>query len=86
MKLIGEMKITVLSKEVKTSATSGKESYSLAILQNSEAGSIFCTKDVFDAVKPFHTYKVYSTYDDKYNYMKLTDVDVKTESPLSSGK
>ena len=86
MKLIGRMKITVLAKEVKTSATSGKESYSLAIMQNTEAGSIFCSKEVFEVVKPLHTYEMYGIYDDKYNYMKITDVDAKSESPFSSGK
>ena len=86
MKLIGKMKITVLAKEVKTSATTGRESFTLAILQNSEAGSISCTKEVYDLVRPYHTYEMLGTYDDKYNYMKITDVDAKSESPLSSGK
>lgn len=82
MKINSKMRITVLAKEAKTSATTGKESFSLAIMQNAEAGSITCTKEVYDTVKPLHSYDFMGTYDDKYNYMKLTDVDPKTEAPI----
>ena len=82
MKITAKARITVLAKEVKTSATTGKESYSLAIMQGAEAGSITCAKEVFDVVKPLHSYDVLTVYDDKYNYMKLSDVDPKTESPI----
>ena len=41
MKINSKMRITVLAKEAKTSATTGKESYSLAIMQGAEAGSLF---------------------------------------------
>lgn len=82
MKLNSKMRITVLAKEAKTSATTGKESYSLAIMQGAEAGSITCTKEVYDTVEPLHAYDFAGTYDDRYNYMKLTDVDAKTKSAI----
>ena len=86
MKLTGRMKITVLAKESKLNETNGKTSYGLTIMQGSEAGSITCTKEVFDVVKPLHTYDFFGTYDDKYSYMKLSDVDPKTESGMTAGK
>lgn len=86
MKLTGKMALTVLSKEVRHSDSTGKDSYNLAVLQGSEAGSITCTEDVFNGIKPLHTYDFYGTYDDKYNYMKITSVDVKSEKPFGSVK
>lgn len=79
MKFISEIKLTVLGKEAKENATTGKTSYSLAVMQGSEAGSITTTEEVFNAVAPLHSYTFAQTYDDKYNYAKITDVDVKTE-------
>lgn len=86
MKLTGKMKITVLAKESKLNETSGKTSHGLTIMQGSEAGSITCTKEVFDVVKPLHTYDLFGTYDDKYSYMKITDVDLKSETSMTAGK
>lgn len=86
MKLTGKMKITVLAKESKKNETSGKMSYGLTVMQNAEAGSITCTEEVFNAVKPMHSYDMFGTYDDKYSYMKLTGVDPKTEASMTSGK
>ena len=86
MKLTGRMKITVLAKEARLNETSGKTGHTLTVMQNSEAGSITCTKEVYDLVKPLHSYDFLGTYDDKYNYMKLTDVDPKTEAGMSAGK
>ena len=86
MKITANINIAVLEKEAKTIATTGKESYSLAILQGSEAGNISCVQDVFNIVKPLHTYTVTAVYDDKYQYMRITSVDVRTEKPLSAIK
>lgn len=86
MKLTEKMKITVLAKEAKLNETSGRTSYGLTVMQNSEAGSITCTKEVFEAIKPLHSYDFLATYDDKYSYMKLTDVDPKTEAGMTAGK
>lgn len=86
MKLTGRMKITVLAKEAKQNETSGKTSYGLTVMQNSEAGSITCTKEVYDVVKPLHSYEFYGIYDDKYSYMKLNNVDPKTEAGMTAGK
>lgn len=86
MKITANINIAVLGKEAKTIATTGKESYSLAILQGSEAGNISCVQDVFNIVKPLHTYTVTAVYDDKYQYMRITSVDVRTEKPLSAIK
>ena len=82
MKINAQIKIAVLGKEAKKSETTGKESYTLAILQGSEAGNISCVKDVFDVVQPLHTYVVGATYDDKYNYMRFTSVDEKSAKPM----
>ena len=79
MKINGTAKVTVLGKEATTSETTGKTGYKLAIMQGSEAGSITTTEEVFNAVAPLHSYTFAQTYDDKYNYAKITDVDVKTE-------
>lgn len=84
MKLTGKMKITVLAKESKINESTGKTSYSMTIMQGSEAGGITCTEDVFNAVKPLHSYEFFGTYDDKYNYMKLTGVDAKTEASMTA--
>lgn len=79
MKFISVIKLTVLGKESSVSETTGKTSYKLAVMQGSEAGSITCNEDVFNAVAPLHSYTFAQTYDDKYNYAKISDVDVKTE-------
>lgn len=84
MKLTGKMKITVLAKERKHNDSTGKDSFSMTIMQGSEAGGITCTEDVFNAVKPLHSYDFFGTYDDKYNYMKLTGVDAKTEASMTA--
>ena len=86
MKNTANINIAVLGKDSKTSVTTGKESYSLAILQGSEAGNISCVQDVFNIVKPLHTYTVTAVYDDKYQYMRVTSVDIRTEKPLSAIK
>lgn len=82
MKITSFIQVSVLGKESKVSESTGKESYSLAILQGNEAGNISCTKDVFDVVKPLHTYTVSAVYDDKYNYMRVNGVDLKTEKSM----
>ncbi len=86
MKITANIDIAVLGKEAKTSASTGRESYTLAILQGLEAGNISCVKDVFDLVKPLHTYTVTAVYDDKYQYMRVSSVDVRSEKSLSAGK
>ena len=82
MKITANINVTVLGKDSTVSESTGRESYKLAILQGSEAGNISCTKDVFDVVKPLHSYTVAAVYDDKYQYMKLSSVDLKTEKPI----
>lgn len=82
MKITANINVTVLGKEANISESTGRESYKLAILQGSEAGNISCSKDVFDVVKPMHSYVVAAVYDDKYQYMKLSSVDLKTEKPI----
>lgn len=81
MKINGIAKITVLGKEATQSESTGKMGYKLAIMQGSEAGSISCLEDVFNAVKPLYSYNATLTYDDKYNYARLTSVDAKSEVP-----
>lgn len=82
MKITANINVTVLGKESAANESTGRESYKLAILQGSEAGNISCSKDIFDVVKPMHSYTVVAVYDDKYQYMKLSAVDLKTEKPL----
>lgn len=84
MKITANINVAILGKESIVSESTGRESYKLAILQGSEAGNISCTKDVFDVVKPYHSYAVSAVYDDKYQYMRLTSVDLKTEKPLGA--
>jgi len=80
MKITANINVTVLGKEANISESTGRESFKLAILQGSEAGNISCSKDVFDVVKPMHSYVVAAVYDDQY--MKLSAVDLKTEKPI----
>lgn len=82
MKITANINITVLGKERKTLST-GKDSFTLAILQGAEAGNISCVQDVFDVVKPLHMYTVTAVYDDKYQYMRVTAVDAHSEKALS---
>lgn len=84
MKIVGKMKITVLAKNSKVNESNGKISYSLTIMQDSEAGAISCSKEVFDLVKTLHSYDFLGTYDDKYGYMKLSNVDVKSECAMGN--
>ncbi len=86
MKLAGKMKIVVLAKEATVNETTGKTGYKLTVMQGSEAGSITCGQDVYNSIKPLHSYEFTGTYDDKYSYMKLTSVDVKTEAPYGAVK
>lgn len=86
MKITATINVSVLGKEAKKIESTGRDSYSLAILQGNEAGNISCTADVFDAVKPLHSYAVTAVYDDKYNYMRVSGVDVRTEKPMYSTK
>ena len=44
MKITANIDIAVLGKEAKTSTSTGRESYTLAILQGSEAGKHFLCK------------------------------------------
>lgn len=84
MKFISTIKLTVLGKEAKETST-GKTSYTLAVMQGSEAGSTTCTEEVFNAVEPLHSYNFNQTYDDKYNYAKITDVDTKSKAYAFAG-
>lgn len=79
MKLSATVDIVVLGKESSVSESTGKEAFKLAIMQGSEAGSISCLKDVYSSVKPLHRYNATLTYDDKYNYARLTGIDIKSE-------
>ena len=81
MKINGTAKVTVLGKEATISETTGKTGYKLAIMQGSEAGSIGCTEDVYNSVEVLNRYDAVLTYDDKYNYARLTSVDVKSKTP-----
>lgn len=82
MKITSIINVSVLGKKSTIAESTGKESYSLAILQGNEAGNISCVKDVFDAVKPLNSYSVTSVYDDRYQYMRVTAVDLRSEKPM----
>lgn len=79
MKIKATINLIILGKEARTSESTGKESYQLAVLQGSEAGNISCVEEVYKVVKPFHGYSVGVVYDDKYQYMRVTSVDLKSE-------
>lgn len=81
MKINGTAVITVLGKESTTSETTGKTGYKLAVMQGSEAGSIGCTEEVYNNVEVLNKYNAQLTYDDKYNYARLTAVDVRSKTP-----
>lgn len=86
MKIKSIVNATVMGKESKLIESTGRTSYTLAIMQGAEAGSIGCTEDVFNVVKPLCSYDLTGTYDDKYNYMRITGVDARTEKSIIPGK
>lgn len=79
MKIKATVNLIVLGKEARLSESTKKESYQLAVMQGSEAGNISCVEDVYKNVKPFHGYSVNVVYDDKYQYMRVVGVDLKSE-------
>lgn len=50
MRLTTQAEIVILAKEKKEASGNYGESYKLAIMQGSEAGSMSCTKDAFEAI------------------------------------
>lgn len=70
MRLSMTAKVKVLAKESRES--NGNTYYSLAILQDSQAGSISCNKDVFGLVEPMNDYELAITYNDIYKSLSAT--------------
>lgn len=83
MKITTKGRLSVLNKEVSQIESNGqkRDSYKLAVMQGAEAGSITCSKDIFEEVKPLQSYIFDFVYDDKYNYQKVTKVDMTSEKP-----
>ncbi|MCC8163417.1 MAG: hypothetical protein LIO86_09730 [Lachnospiraceae bacterium] len=82
MRVTAKIEASVLQKETRIVESTGKPSYTLAIMQGTQAGSISCTEAAYNLVKPFCSYVLTGVYDDKYQYMRITDVDIKTEKSI----
>lgn len=85
MKIESIINASVMGKQSKLTESTGRTSFSLAIMQGGEAGSVSCTEDVYNLVKPFHSYNLIGVYDDKYNYMRVTGVVSGSEKSIIPG-
>lgn len=84
------MKITALTQNVRVlakEATPSKDGqntyYKVTTLIGTEAGSISCTKDVYDLVENDKTYDLTATYNSEYKTFKFEQV---AKMPTADGK
>lgn len=72
MRLALSTKLTVLAKESRNS--NGKDYYSITVLQDSQAGTINCTEDVYNSVLPMKDYEISLTYNSEYKSLRADSV------------
>lgn len=64
--------MTVLATEART--VNGNEYYSIAVLQNAQAGTVSCSKDVFDLVESMCEYEFELSYNSEYKSIKASRI------------
>lgn len=72
MKLEAVIGVLVLAKGSRDS--NGNTYYNLAVLQDSQAGTLSCKKDVFDLVAEMKPYQLGVTYNDQYKSLSVDKV------------
>ncbi|TCL59972.1 hypothetical protein EDD76_103163 [Kineothrix alysoides] len=78
MKLSLNCGVMILAKNSRV-GTNGNTYYNLAILQDSEAGTISCSKEVFESVDPMKPYGLQFSYNDQYKSLSVSGVLLSNE-------
>lgn len=75
MKINCTFNLMALSK-VSTQSKDGQSTYYKLNCEvaGGDAGSLNCTKEVYEKAERFKNYVATATYDDKYNFFRLVDV------------